>query len=379
LGLAFKSIVNDPRRSMLYVLTLALLLMVICAPIAIANAYSSQLLEAIPKLASNRLLILNGSACSLSSAPLEYSIVDALRGIGLRKILPQLLVYSTIPGHGDGSAPIRGIEGIEDFYRDRGVKLNGSIPKADLEANVGILLARRIGVGVGDSMQIVLKGERWSLRIVGIVDCECPSDDEILVGLPTLWKMDGDLAGRISLVEVISEGVGDMQRIEEELLTRFDGVAILLERPFNEAATMGVNMTFQSIRGWVAPIYASIALAAYMITWRLTVDSEREVVVLRSIGASKRCALAYLLSKSLLIIVLAAIVGIALGVVSAQLIFRAVSLLLSTGFYQPPSLTPLDLVQTAALFLLSAAAGSLYPSLRMSSRGVEVLWRHMRP
>ena len=60
LDLAFRSIVNDPKRSTLYVLTIALLVMVISAPIAIANGYSQQLSSIIPALTPDRVLIVEG-------------------------------------------------------------------------------------------------------------------------------------------------------------------------------------------------------------------------------------------------------------------------------------------------------------------------------
>ncbi|MCD6312836.1 MAG: FtsX-like permease family protein, partial [Thaumarchaeota archaeon] len=84
--------------------------------------------------------------------------------------------------------------------------------------------------------------------------------------------------------------------------------------------------------------------------------------------ASRKKALTFILSKSILIIMIASVVGLALGMVSAQIVFRALSLIFATKLYEPPSLMPMEALQILVFTQLFALAGAAYPALRSSRR-----------
>ncbi|MCD6312990.1 MAG: FtsX-like permease family protein [Thaumarchaeota archaeon] len=369
LDLAFRSIVNDPKRSTLYVLTIALLVMVISAPIAIANGYSQQLLSIIPALTPDRVLIVNSSARSLSDSVLSYQLIGMLDEKGFERMIPQLITYSNVEmGDRLVEVRIRGIENLEIFYRDEGVRVNGSKPSSDLEANVGILLARRLGIELGDEVKLTMGGSSWTLKVVGVIDCSCPYDDEMIVLLRDAWRLRPDLENKVTLVEVAFSEESELDELEAK------GVKLLYEKPFEEAAAETISATLQSIKSWTIPIYLVVFVAAYLIGLKISDDSEREVAILRCIGASRKKALTFILSKSILIIVIASVVGLALGMVSAQIVFRALSLIFATKLYEPPSLMPMEALQILVFTQLFALAGAVYPALRSSRRVGEEAW-----
>ncbi|MEM4536231.1 MAG: hypothetical protein QXP92_03215, partial [Nitrososphaerota archaeon] len=68
LNLAFKSVIADISKSMLYILTIGFLLTVASAPIVIANGYSENLYTMLPKFEEERFLLINASAKSLNES-----------------------------------------------------------------------------------------------------------------------------------------------------------------------------------------------------------------------------------------------------------------------------------------------------------------------
>lgn len=96
LTLAFRSVIADIRRSMLYILTIGFLLMAVSAPITIANGYAENLGGMLPKYERGRLLLINASATSLSESLLNYSITKQLATLGFKDLFPQILFYSNV-------------------------------------------------------------------------------------------------------------------------------------------------------------------------------------------------------------------------------------------------------------------------------------------
>ena len=353
---------SDSRRLLFYILALGFLVMIISAPIAIANGYSKNLSNMIPEIESRRAILLNSSASSLTDSKLDYSIVENFHNLGVKRILPQLLAHVELRFN-DKLIPVRvrGVESFETFYADRGIRVNGSTPSSNLEANIGILLSRRLDLGIGDIVEIVANNDVQKFRIVGIVDCGCPCDDELILSLEDLWMLKPSLSDKISFVEVISHD-HDLEKLN------LSSVKAFLEKPFSQASTTLIQETFNSVRNWAITIQLTILVAAYFTASKISMDSERELVILRSIGATRKKAFVYVFFKSIIVSLLAIITGLSFGTITAQIVFRSLSILLSAESYTPPGLEPFDVLWIVGLSLTSALIGSVYPALKASRR-----------
>ena len=377
---AFRSIFNDPRRTLFYILTIAFLVMVILAPTAIANGYSRQLSDLIPTYISDRVIMMNASADTISTSILEYSVVNELRKAGFKRVYGELLTRSELVVEDQNlDVIVRGVDDIKRFYGYVGARINGSRPEEEREVNIGILLAKKLNIGLGDEIEIIEGESAWRLRAVGIIDCSCPCDYEIMTRLNVLWKIMPDLKDKVSLIELQLSNGQKLEDVERFVSEHFNDVKLLREKPFEEAADNLIEATFNSIKNWTLPLYAMILVAAYFTTLKISIDSEKEVAVLRCIGASRRDAFSYILFKSLLIIEFGIVVGLSFGIISAEIIFRAMSLIFFTGSYQPPSLTIIDLIKVICLTHVFAIAGAVYPAFKIFSKGDEILWRSTYP
>lgn len=189
-------------------------------------------------------------------------------------------------------------------------------------------------------------------KVSGIIDCGCSSDEEVLMQLFGVWEVKLDSLGKVSFIEVMELG-----EVDPSILHSL-GFKMLDERPFHQAARDLIFKTFNSVRNWSIPVYPLVFVAVYFIAMRIARKSETDVAVLRYIGASRRKAFSYLFYRCLIVEVLGVFVGLAFGVVSAQVVFRLVSIILSTGSYTPPSLDVLDVVWLIGISLFSSISNN---------------------
>lgn len=376
--LSFKSIINDPKQSTLYILTIAFLVMVIVAPTAIANGYSNQLTRLIPPVTGRYILAINSTATSLSDSIIDYSLINNLLEERIDTIIPQLLFYYKI-NNGSRIENVR-IRGIDpgSFYEGRNIQIiEGNKTSIEFKANIGMLLSRRLNITLGDQIELKKSNMTVKLRIAGIVNCRGVCDDELLITIEDAWKIKPEMYGKINFIELKITEKSNITEVVNRLNEWIGDLKFLQERPFSSAATKLISQTFQSIKNWTLPIYFLIIMATYLVTMKIAADSDKDVALLRSLGASKRKALSFLLSKSLLISTFGVMLGIAFGVTCSQAIFRLISLLLSTGLYNPPNLTIYDTVQILFLAQLSSVLGCIYPAINSARKGIEKsqLWQ----
>lgn len=372
LVLAFKSTVTDVKKSMFHILTIGFLLMTAVAPLAIASGYMENLLSMLPPYKGSKLLLVNSSATSLSDSILDYSISGKLTSLGVKQLSPQLIFYSKIVFNDSLlDVRVRAVEQLENFLKHKRSRVDGSIPSQSSEIAVGILLSRRLSLEKGDYLRMFLGGgSSKEFRVSGIIDCECSCDDEILLPLDEAWNIKPEARGRITLIEVTDLGEANLEALQSL------GVKAVDEQPFNQAALDLVYKTFSSIRNWTIPIHVLVFIAVYLAAVKISAEAERDVTLIRCIGASRMKAFRYLFYRCLIVVVLGLIAGVAFGVVSAQVIFRLLSIIFSTGLYAPPSLNALDIAWILSPALFSAVMGIIPPALRSLKKTLgELSWQ----
>ncbi|MEM3921476.1 MAG: FtsX-like permease family protein [Nitrososphaerota archaeon] len=376
LALAFRSVIADIRRSMLYILTIGFLLMTISAPLVIANGYAENFGIILPKYEQSRFFLINASATSLSWSTVDYSITEQLAVVGFKDLFPQILLYSYVAvGDNFFEIRIRGVDRLDEYFRHNGFRVNGNIPSSSSDVAIGILVARRFNVEKGAFLRIFLdNGNYRDFRISGIIDCGCPSDEEVLMQLSGVWDIRPDNLGKVSFIEVMELEKANLSALYSLGLKVFD------ERPFYQAAYDLISKTLNSIRNWSAPLHLLVLAAVYFTSMRIIRESMRDGVILRCIGATRRKVFSYLLYRCLIVTMLGIFVGLAFGVTSAQVAFRLISIVLSTGSYNPPSLDFLDIIRLMALSLLSSIAGILYPLFKeMKKQLGDLAWQLTYP
>ncbi|MDG6972849.1 MAG: hypothetical protein JRN13_05910 [Nitrososphaerota archaeon] len=115
------------------------------------------------------------------------------------------------------------------------------------------------------------------------------------------------------------------------------------------------------LHAWLVPAWALTAAAAFVVSAGSTREFAGSRSLLSALGAPGGATARLLALRTLLLAVLSLALGVALGVVAAQVVFRAAVVLAGAPYYVP-DLTPTSLGVTAllalsAVFLGAAGAG----------------------
>jgi ABC-type lipoprotein release transport system permease subunit len=358
LQLAFKDLLGEPKHLLSYILTVGSMIAVAVIPLAIGNAYLEQLTGIMPKYSYDHYLVVNASAGTLSESIIDYKLIgDTLKNKGVEGF-PQLVGTCKV---------IKGVESFETFlrgaylsslYKFKHVSLRGNIPKNISEVNVGVLLAERLNISVNDEILLEVDGEKHVFRVAGILRCNCPYDEEVLIQLEDVWRLMPDLDGRVTLIEY--SGELNSGRLE------YLGMRVIPLQPTTQAVTGIVESTFNTIRNWALAICTVVFASSYFASLKICVDSLDRVASLRNIGLSRKKTGLFLFYKALIASLMSILVGISIGIVSSQVIFRALSLILSAEAYKPPILTLSDLALVSIVSSVLSIIGSIPPIVRVS-------------
>lgn len=354
--LAFKDLVNEPKHLLSYILTIGSLIAVIVIPISIGNAYTEQLVGIIPRQDPHHYIIINSTASSLMDSILDYDLLkDALERQDV-KILPQLIAYCRVTkGYESATTIMRGAD-LEQLYKFRNIGLRGSIPKNVSEVNVGILLAERLNASINQYIEVELYGEKYVFKVAGVVRCNCPYDEELLMSIREAWRLMPSLTRKAALVELSG-------RLDIEEL-KYLNVKVLPIQPASEALMNIVESTFNTIRNWAFAISVIVFFSSYFASLKICSDSLDRVKLLKAIGVSKRKIILFMFYKTMIASLISIIVGISSGIVLSQVIFRVASIILYAEAYKPPMLTLNDISLVTATVTLLSIAGSIPPIVR---------------
>jgi putative ABC transport system permease protein len=257
-----------------------------------------------------------------------------------------------------GGAPTLGVSVSTAPELQAGTTIrSGRLPSGPNEMVVDAQTAEKHGFAVGDRVKVLLQGPARTFTVSGIVGFGSASNlgGATLAGftLPTAQEVL-NRQGRFDEIDVVAaEGTTPEQlrdRVRSVLDPRYE---VLTGEELSADAARAINDTFGRFLSTALLSFAFVALlvGAFLIFNTFTIivaQRTRELALLRCLGASRRQVMTSVLLESLVVAVLASLVGLGLGV----LIANGLKALL-TGILN------FDLPTTGTVFLWRTAAVSL--------------------
>lgn len=336
------------RRGMaaLAALAVAIGASVAAALLHVSGDVSEKLTRELRSLGPN--LVVTPSAGSGQSFLAESLVTSRLRAAGISGV-PVLYASASLRGHRialAGADPVA-LADLHPSWKRSGVPGG---------AQVGVVLARRLGVGAGDDLELASPDGARALRVrVGGTFDAGGADDE------ALWLPLGDvqrLAGRpgtVSLAQVRVEGGPSAVTVAAARVQLGGGLAAL---PLHALSATEQGLLDRMRRLMLLVTLAALiagALSAYGTLTDLALERRREIALLRSLGAPRRRIIWRFLAESVAIGLSGGVLGWVIGAAFALLIGRQVfhaSLSLHPG-------VPPVVVALAVLTALVAAAGPI--------------------
>ncbi|MBT9526953.1 MAG: ABC transporter permease [Rhizobacter sp.] len=247
----------------------------------------------------------------------------------------------------------------------RGKLAAGSLSLAPGEAIVGVELAFDLGVRVGDRITLVTGERNETLRLSALVDLGVKELNRRTVIVPLRSAQSLlDLAGGATQIDVTLLDVWAAQALAEELSRQLPyKVESWQESNAQLVSALNAQGVSTLLIRVVVMIVVVLGIASVLVV--SVVQKQREIGILRAMGATRAQVMRVFLLQGALVGALGSVSGIALAVLMIDLFTRFVR-----GSDGLPlfaiTLPPMLAVQVAALALLSGVLAAVAPARRAS-------------
>ncbi|MBG6241270.1 MAG: FtsX-like permease family protein [Candidatus Symbiopectobacterium sp. Dall1.0] len=227
----------------------------------------------------------------------------------------------------------------------------------DRNAMIGVKLAERLHVKVGDNVTLIDGSERQRLRIKGIVEAGDATDNMLIVNLELAQKWlqkEGTISNALLSV---SNDLGQVDRFAASLQQQYPD---LETRPILKVSA-SEGQVLDKIKGLMGLVSAVILVLSSLCvnTTLMAIVGERakEFALQKALGASGKDIIRQMLAETGVIALAAVVCGCLLGYLLAQVLGLTV-------FNASISLRAPVLPLTLLLSLLVAAAAAVFPTRR---------------
>jgi putative ABC transport system permease protein len=271
-----------------------------------------------------------GSAASAVRNPVPESLLTRVRRIpGVAAADGSVTGYAQYVVDGNaisGGGATAGISFDPDQQISAFQLAGGAAPSSPGDVVMDLGTARKYHFHIGDRVRILLPGAPETFTISGFLRFG-PADN--LAGatiaafdLPTAQKLFG-LAGQLDAINVLTTPSADKATIQRDIARILPrGVEVVTGQTVVGEQTTDIDQAL-SVFSTALVIFALIALfvGGFTIfnTFSITVGQRtRELALLRIVGASRRQVFRSVLAEAIVVGVLASMIGLGLGVLTAQ-------------------------------------------------------------
>lgn len=227
----------------------------------------------------------------------------------------------------------------------------------DRNAMIGVKLAERLGVKVGDAVTLVGEGAKQRLQIKGIVESGDATDNMLIVSLDLAQTWLGKTGVISNALLSVSNDLGQVDQFAGRLRQQYPQLEI---RPILKVSA-SEGQVLNKIKGLMGLVSAVIlvlsSLCVNTTLMAIVGERAREFALQKALGASGRDIIRQMLAETGIIALAAVACGSLLGYLLAQILGMAV-------FNATIALRAPVLPLTLALSLLVAAAAAIVPTRR---------------
>ena len=340
---------GNSKRSIHVVATVAFAVMVISTSFAVAHGFVSVVNRLTWGYTVTDLFIVSEEGAFLSKSVVDSGFLGTLPGdVG---VCPVYMGAVTQPVMGD--LALFGVD-EEAFMAVRRPRVNGEFPDEPGEVLVGAVLAHNHGVMPGSVFDVEARGQSRSVLVTGTIRCSSSYDLGIVTSednFAFLLSADGGHYQYIELkipdVASFDHTIGDDYGLDvRPLMAMKDYISIV-------AGEIRADLTFLSL---IIAVIVSLLIGHTM--YKIVYDSVKELRVLRCMGVTRYGLYSLILLDSILLCITGAFIGLALGIVFANLASIGVFVFLRSMYY-PARFEAKIALQCLALSLFLGLLGAI--------------------
>ncbi|WP_156106987.1 ABC transporter permease [Rahnella sp. WP5] len=227
----------------------------------------------------------------------------------------------------------------------------------DRNAMIGVKLANRLQVKVGDSITLVGNDGQQRLQIKGIVESGDATDNVLIVSLELAQKWLHQ-PGKISNALLnVNNDLGQVDNFARELRQQYPQLEIrpILKVSASEGQVLDKIKGLMGVVSVVILVLSSLCVNTTLLA--MVSERSREFALQKALGAGDRDIIRQMLTETLLISLAAALTGIVLGFLLAQLVGHTV---FNAAIALRAPVFPLTLLSSVLVATLAAIVPTRY-------------------
>ena len=311
-------------------------------------------------------IVLSKNSTSITDSRVDVGLVSLFNNVGYVKyvVVQRMLNVSLFTDSGVRVVYVRGVSDVGVFLKMRGAYLSGGVARNWTECDVGELFARVFSIRLGDSIRLGFNGVYVDVKVVGLFKSQTQSDAELIVPIETVNKLVGDNSS-VSFIEFgLKDGV-DVGKVGGEIMCMLPGdVKLVHVQQLKEFVRDLILEVLDFFSVWSVVVYMVVVGAAYVIVTRFVIESNYELFMVRVLGGKRFHVFGLILMYTMVVAVLGSVFGIALGVVSVQIVSTVLR-----WFWPSVGISPFFDVDgvflTFLLVFVSAVLGGMYPAFKV--------------
>jgi ABC-type lipoprotein release transport system permease subunit len=352
LSLAVKLLLRHIDRTAVTVLMLVPVVALLISSNMVASGYLQQAASSVSLVhPSDAYLAYQPGSATPSSSSVSYDSFVRIEGSGVSSAVPLLILPSVVSdGVRSANASVLATN-MTAFVEARNSIVYGRVADAGNQADAGAIIAKVLGIKVGDSLIVDALSRIQTLTVVGILNSTDQSDTGLILPLSSSWTLWPQTANKVSYVEFVATDQGAVSSISQNM-------TVISEQGIDQIAASFDSQTASLLTSWTYVLFALSAAAAVAAALRVVTEVSQEYDTVRALGARLSTARALAFYQLLVISGVSVLIGISAGIVSTSILATLLKAL--DNLPLSPNVDPVKLLTTGtASFLLILGAGSL--------------------
>jgi putative ABC transport system permease protein len=361
-SLVLKNLTRRPSRTLLTLIALTMAVASVVALRGIARGFTDSFAGVYQSHSVDIVVSRQGTADRLSSS-VGQDAIDKIESLaGVEKAAGVLLETLSLEDQQVFGIPTMGIATGSWLRQDFGWRDQLDADKTpDRRLSLGIHLADRVGLAVGDTVMIF----EDPYTVAGVFESGSVWENGSMVMPLKQLQSLSDRDGQVTYINVVLDpGLGSTQ--VESVLADIQAIDSRLHAmTTDEFVGTDTRMQLASAMAWMTSIIALAIGAVGTLNTMMTsvLERTREIGVLRAVGWPKRRVIGMIVSESLVLALLASILGVILAVFATGALSRHPAV---RGVLVP-SIDAYTILEGTVLAVLIGLIGAILPAKRAAS------------
>ncbi len=190
-------------------------------------------------------------------------------------VSPEIFVFTTLDGK---AITVRGVDFKAFMNLEEAALVEGRMAEGPMEAMVGYRMARALHLSPGENITLYgsFKPAVAVVNITGVFRANDPSDDELLVSLPTARALAGIAPGKVSVIRVRTSDVAKVKKLMSPTYPKFT-VSANLTHQIYVGDTDKVNITVRNMGSTGGEATLNITIGNRTWTREIFVEHEKNL------------------------------------------------------------------------------------------------------